>query len=129
MLTQDQQTDWTLLHRRLVKVLQATGYKVDVEVEFQPWRVDCYLPELHMVVEADGPHHSKTRDATRDADLLERYGLFVIRVPESELTTLWRGSGYMMRLILEYFLAPSAAERREHAAVNQSGGRTPWEIS
>lgn len=38
---------------------------------FNPYVVDFYIPELLMVIEADGPYgHSQKRDAKRDMDLM-----------------------------------------------------------
>lgn len=58
------------------------GFIVDDEVEFAPYTVDMVLPEPHVGIECDGhfSHKSrKSKDPQRDAFLLEKYGLPILR--------------------------------------------------
>jgi len=56
----------------LIEVLERCGYSFVTQCDwFEPYVVDFYLPELHMVIEADGHYgHSRKRDVKRDMDLM-----------------------------------------------------------
>lgn len=56
------------------------------EVNFGRYRVDAYIPSLHIAFEADGEYwHDANRDGKRDAYLMEQFGLPVVRFTGSEL--------------------------------------------
>lgn len=64
--------DYTTQENTIAKCLDEFGLRYDMQVEYYPYTVDFYIPELFMVVEADGKHgHLSKRDAKRDAYLLE----------------------------------------------------------
>lgn len=71
-------TQFTKPHQRLSEIL-GKFTSVEVEREFPPYVVDCYLPEYHVAFEADGPHHSVLRDERRDDVLMTHYALPVFR--------------------------------------------------
>lgn len=75
----------TLGHQQLVSLVTQMGFQVRIEEPFAPYVVDVYIPEMHVALEADGPRHSKRKDALRDAVLLEQYGLPVLRFANKEL--------------------------------------------
>lgn len=50
------------------------------ERPFLPYCVDIYLPEWHLAIEVDGPHHSKKKDEVRDGFLRAYFGLAVRRM-------------------------------------------------
>ena len=85
LLQQDIKTTLTDIHLKLIALLEKLGYLVEIEVEFPPKRVDCYLPELHVAFEADGPQHAMRADADRDAYLISRYGLPVYHLSSEDL--------------------------------------------
>lgn len=72
-------------HRKLVDILQKSYYTVRSEVQFGPYTVDIYLPEHHVAIEVDGPHHGKKREAHRDSYLMEKWSLPVLRVKVSSI--------------------------------------------
>ena len=64
----------TKQERYLTEALEECGYSFVTQCDwFDPYIVDFYLPELHMVIEADGHygHHNK-RDVKRDMDLMAK---------------------------------------------------------
>ena len=67
-------------HIRLVEILQASYYVVNSEVDFGPFKVDIYLPEHHLAIEVDGPHHGPKRDAKRDDYLREEFFLPTLHI-------------------------------------------------
>lgn len=67
------------IHRQAEAWLRKCGLDFESERSFPPYRVDIYLPEWHIAVEIDGPWHSRSSDAKRDAYLLETYGLPILR--------------------------------------------------
>ena len=76
----------TLLMNRLL----ALGLVVETEKQFGRYVVDCYLPEVHIAVEADGDYWHRRpgapeRDRRRDEYLERVFGLGVIRFWESEI--------------------------------------------
>lgn len=67
-------------HRKLERFLDEFGFRYESERPFGPYTVDIYLPDWHICVEADGPYHSKAKDEKRDAYLLEKFGLYLLRI-------------------------------------------------
>lgn len=114
------ETTMTRPHRQLIQLLEGLGLTVETEVGFPPKFVDCYLPDLHVAVEADGPAHSRERDLDRDAYLMARYALPVYRV---SATALREGPRKALSVLLMQVLGrvwrPSVIERR---AVSRVGG-------
>ena len=116
LLTEEQLTTMTVPHRQLIGVLEAVGWDVEVETSFPPYFVDCYLPQFHVAVEADGLAHSRPKDAKRDADLMIDYALPVYRVSSE---TLRRSPLEVLQILLESVLEQtwgvSLVERRLQA--------------
>ena len=86
ILSEDKKTTLTVPHLQLIGALQGAGFDVEVETSFPPKWVDCYLPEYHVAVEADGPYHTRQKDMDRDAFLMVRYALPVLHVTAEELS-------------------------------------------
>lgn len=76
-------------HLEVHEIVVYCGFDVDDEVEFPPYTVDIYVPELHVAVEYDGPMHDgygqKKKDRIRDQYLIEEYGLPVLRINHKDL--------------------------------------------
>jgi len=67
-------TEDTKQERIIADCLMDLGIRYADQYEFDPYRVDFYIRDLKMVIEADGIYgHFRKRDRKRDADLLE-YG-------------------------------------------------------
>lgn len=66
--------------RRVERLLDLMMVSYEPEMPFHPYHIDIYLTEWHIGVEIDGPFHNKTADKRRDAELLERYGLPILRL-------------------------------------------------
>jgi len=62
----------TKQERYLVEALEEHGYSFVTQCDwFDPYIVDFYLPELRMVIEADGHYgHSRKHDIKRDTHLM-----------------------------------------------------------
>jgi len=56
------------------------GFITDLEVEFSPYCVDIFIEELWAAIEFDGAHSMKKRDGERDAQLMLKYSLPVLRI-------------------------------------------------
>lgn len=88
-------TDWvcasspTRIEDFLVEVILGEFPEVQREVWFGHFRVDAYLPHpYHLAFEADGSYWHRNRegsDAARDAWLLRKFNLPVVRLTEGEL--------------------------------------------
>jgi hypothetical protein len=99
------------------KLLLEAGFHPQIEVKFGPYRVDLLLrgipgrkwqsfenskrrvrlfgrlvgpiPRGHaLAIEIDGPHHEGNRDSERDAYLLEKHKVYVVRFDASEIQSL-----------------------------------------
>jgi very-short-patch-repair endonuclease len=89
-LTQD-----TKPERILIAFLTFAGFTVQPQRRFGHAVIDAYLPEHHLAFEADGDYwHARpditTRDLARDARLLKRFNLPVVRLWQSELISIHR---------------------------------------
>ena len=61
---------WTEKEKLIQKCVEETGLLYISQARFGTYDVDFYLPEIGVVVEADGPFgHLAKRDAKRDAEL------------------------------------------------------------
>ncbi|HXK36366.1 MAG TPA: hypothetical protein VJ553_02195, partial [Candidatus Paceibacterota bacterium] len=67
-------------HTRVVRLLERRGVAVLVEIDFPPYRVDCYLPDFHAALEVDGPQHSERERVERDDELMRAYSLPVFHL-------------------------------------------------
>ena len=74
-------------HKKVIKFLENWGIQLMEEVDFPPYRVDIFVPEVHVAVEVDGPHHSKKANEKRDKKLLEDYLLPTFRIDASDVRT------------------------------------------
>ena len=62
--------DYTFQENLIAECLSEFGLRYDQQYAFYPYIVDFYIPELNMVIEADGKYgHLKRRDMRRDIEL------------------------------------------------------------
>ena len=116
LLDAPQETTLTRPHRQLIALLEGLGLTVETEVGFPPRSVDCYLPDLHVAVEADGPAHSRAKDRARDDYLLVQYALPVYRVPATDLQEGPEiATRRLLRRVLEVTWGNTRRERRTRA--------------
>lgn len=88
--------DYTTQENIISKCLDEFGLRYDQQTEFHPYTVDFFIPELSMVIEADGKYgHLKKRDIKRDFDLEQQDNIeYILHVKEQTQErirqTLWR---------------------------------------
>ncbi len=123
-------------HKRLHSLVVDCGLDVDDEVEFPPYTVDIYVPELHVAIEYDGPKHDqraqKLRDQKRDRELWETYALPVLRINHAEMGTIPKTDYYtnsevlLMSKINKWLVENSTDvdDRRQHSL-----GFTGWQTT
>ena len=81
----DEQTELTQLHGKVIDALNFEGIdhldEWELGVEGEQFELDCYLPNYHAAIEADGPSHGMRgkKDARRDA-LLLTIGIPTLRI-------------------------------------------------
>lgn len=74
------ETERTGWHRKVEKWLTEEGIGFISECgDYPPYRLDVYLPDVHGVIELDGPGHLRRRDQKRDDVLSTKYGLVTLR--------------------------------------------------
>ena len=127
LLDNDVKRTMTKPHRKLIKILRECGFTVEVEVNFPPKWVDCYLPDYHVAFEADGPQHSREKDLDRDAYLMAEYALPVYHVTElllrKEAKTVYVE---LLGIIMGTTWSPTLIERRL-VARDRGAFREAWE--
>ena len=106
-------------HKKVIKQLEKWGIQLMEEVDFPPYRADIYIPDVHVVVEVDGPHHSKKANEKRDTELLEQYLLHTFRIKTKDVKHFERWAPELFTFLNEYVW--TAAERKEECKP-----RTPW---
>jgi len=79
-MNDEQLTELTDIHRKVVRRLERINIPCMVEVDFPPYKIDIYIPDAHIGVEVDGPHHSEKKDKKRDKYLMDTYNLPIIRL-------------------------------------------------
>ena len=62
--------DYTAQENLIANCLSEFGLRYDQQYSFHPYTVDFYIPEVHMIIEADGKYgHLRKRDMKRDIEL------------------------------------------------------------
>lgn len=89
-------TDFTNQENIIADCLSELGFRYEQQVHFGKYRVDFWIPELSLVIEADGVYgHLKKRDIQRDTELMDINdigNIFHIRADTKKrvLEELWR---------------------------------------
>ena len=116
----EQKKTGTVIHKRLLEVLEALDLDVGEEVGFPPYTVDMYLPSLHVAFEADGPRHQGKMDERRDLRLMANYALPVYRFNTEDLAGDTEArTVVVLRKVLSQVWRPSAIDRRVTARENE----------
>ncbi len=112
-------TYMTDAHQTVIRHLERRGIGLMEEIDFPPYRADCYLPEYHALVEIDGPQHSEKADRKRDRELSRVYSLYVFHIAavEANQPNKWFPK-------LKVFLRYTRSTRDER--YEESAMRTPW---
>ena len=64
--------DYTEQENLIAECLSTFGIRYDQQHPFAPYTVDFWVPELRLVIEADGVYgHLQKRDKLRDLDLMQ----------------------------------------------------------
>ena len=76
--------DYTKQENIIADCLDKAGLRHAPQYEIFPYTVDFYIPELKIVIEADGKMgHLKKRDKKRDAYLIEQFDVnYVLHIKE-----------------------------------------------
>jgi len=76
--------DYTAQENIIAGYLSEYGLRYDQQYDFWPYTVDFYIPELKMVIEADGKYgHLRKNDVKRDEGLLKLEEIeYVIHIRE-----------------------------------------------
>ena len=88
--------DYTKQEYLIAQVLSEIGLRYDTQVPISQYTADFFVPELGLVIEADGIHgHLKKRDVKRDADIMRIYGIQnILHIKENSKVgvrdTLWQ---------------------------------------
>ena len=88
--------DYTKQEIVIAQVLSEIGLRYDTQVQVSKYIADFFVPELGMIIEADGIYgHLKKRDIRRDADLMRIYGVEnILHINDNSKTgvrdTLWQ---------------------------------------
>ena len=65
-------TEYTAQENLIAECLSDLGFRYEQQTHFSRYRVDFWIPELKLVIEADGVYwHLKKRDTQRDIELME----------------------------------------------------------
>lgn len=87
--------DYTDQENLIAKCLDEFGLRYEQQAYYHPYVLDFYIPEIKMVVEADGVYgHLSKRDRKRDKDLLSIAEIeYIVHIKEKTLgkikDTLW----------------------------------------
>ena len=89
--------DYTKQENIIAECLSEFGLRYDQQYSFSPYTVDFFIPEIRMVIEADGVYgHLRKRDIQRDQVLVNDYGIeYVLHIKETTKKEikeiLWQG--------------------------------------
>jgi len=82
--------DYTEQELIIADCLDEFGLRYEMQVYFHPYVVDFFVPEILMVIEADGVYgHLSKRDKKRDGDLLSHDDIeYIIHIKEKTLENI-----------------------------------------
>ena len=89
--------DYTAQENIIAECLSEFGLRYEQQNEFWPYTPDFYIPELKMIIEADGKYgHLRKRDVKRDIELGRNENVvYILHIRESTKEkikeTLWHG--------------------------------------
>lgn len=76
----------TRCHKELHSILSNLGFTVADNVEFDDYKIDCFVSEINRGFEADGKlYHWKNRDAKRDKYIFDKFGVEILRISDTDL--------------------------------------------
>jgi len=111
-LNRQQKTHNTIYSGKIRELIEACGYTYVEEfpITQTSYTVDFYLPDQHLAIEADGPHHvmQQEKDKKRDGIIFSKTGLLVLRIPFKQYFSVPRQE--MLKIICEF------ADRAEKSA-------------
>jgi len=68
--------DYTKQEQLIAAELSRLGLRYDQQVEMYPYTADFFVPELGLIIEADGVYgHLRKRDAYRDSEIMRIFGI------------------------------------------------------
>ena len=78
--------DFTKQENIIAECLSDLGLRYTEQYEIYPYTADFYIPELRMIIEADGTYgHFKKRDLKRDAKLQENNAVeYILHIKETK---------------------------------------------
>ena len=82
--------DYTQQEQIIARCLDGFGLRYEQQAYFHPYIVDFFIPEILMVIEADGFYgHLSKRDKKRDGDLLSHEEIeYIIHIKEKTLENI-----------------------------------------
>ena len=89
--------DYTAQENIIAECLSELGLRYEQQADFPPYTPDFYIPEIKMIIEADGKYgHLRKRDVKRDIFLSEdEEVLYILHVRETTKEKikeiLWQG--------------------------------------
>jgi len=89
--------DYTKQENLIAECLDSFGLRYEQQYDFFPYTVDFYIPDINMVIEADGKYgHLSKRDVKRDVALVNIHEvLYILHIrdftKERIKDTLWLG--------------------------------------
>ena len=77
--------DFTPQEQQIAKCLEEFGLRYNPQHYFLNYTVDFWIPELNMIIEADGVYgHYKSRDIKRDMDLMQLSAVeYIVHIEET----------------------------------------------
>ena len=123
-VSSEQPTSLTGLHRRLRTIIQDLGLEVEDEVQIGRYRVDCYIREVHAVIEADGtPYHSgpakRKKQRERDEWLLSRAGVHVLHIEPRDIRN--RAAKEVTKKLIKLWIEHHASDYERRKQIGR-----PW---
>jgi len=88
--------DYTKQENLIADALSEFGLRYDQQVPISSYTVDFFVPELGLVIEADGIYgHLRKRDAYRDSEIMRVFGIEnILHIKENSIRgikdTLWQ---------------------------------------
>ena len=68
--------DYTKQENLIAEELSELGLRYDQQVPIHKYTADFFVPELGLIIEADGVYgHLRKRDIRRDADIMRIFGI------------------------------------------------------
>jgi len=84
--------DYTAQENIIAECLSELGLRYEQQADFAPYTPDFFIPEISMIIEADGKYgHLRKRDVKRDMALIKHEDIeYILHIRDFSKKQIWK---------------------------------------